>query len=442
MKKYLILFLAALAILSGCKKDNNGDANSFTATIEQSGAKTTLGADDGSGNRSVLWSSGDAISIDGNTYTTTANGTTTATFIGSGATGSTHHAYYPASLYNSTSSNYELPREQTYEEGKISNLPMYAESSTTNLVFKNLCGVLAITVPDSVMTSVDSIIVYSDQRMNGTISNINYDATSVTYSLSAASSYADKTVVLKMSSSVSISGDKTFYIAVPAQEYGSLAIIVAGSLTVTNGTVTAKIKESISPSMQVQRSKIYPITFSGTTPIRGTATVSSSYTTRTSCEWVRLWKNGPCFATCNLGADVPGDYGNYYAWGATSTQSDYDNSHAPYRSDNSYSKYNSSDSKTTLESTDDAAYVNWGSNWRMPTDAELCDNSTGLLQIIGVLGSNNGRSGRTFTGTGAYASNSIFLPFAGYYEGSITYGTSSYSYYWSSSLYTSSPNYA
>ena len=102
-------------------------------------------------------------------------------------------------------------------------------------------------------------------------------------------------------------------------------------------------------------------------------------------------------------------------------------------------KYNTStdygknpDDKTTLDSEDDAARVNMGGDWRMPTEAEcqeLLNNTTNEWATI------NGVSGRKFTSK--INGNSIFIPATGgCYDGSVDYVGSGGSV-WSSSLSTS-----
>ena len=101
------------------------------------------------------------------------------------------------------------------------------------------------------------------------------------------------------------------------------------------------------------------------------------------------------WATCNIGADSPEEYGNYYAWGETATKSE-------YRQDNCY-RWGGSD----LTFSDDAAYVNWGGNWRIPTKAEfeeLRDRCSWVYMKI------SGTPGFNVTGPNG---NSIFLPYAG-----------------------------
>ena len=96
----------------------------------------------------------------------------------------------------------------------------------------------------------------------------------------------------------------------------------------------------------------------------------------TGYEWVDLGlPSGTLWATCNVGANSPEEYGDYFAWGETQTKNVYN--WGVYRlcggSQNTMKKYctNSSygmvDNLTALESEDDAATVNWGSEWQTPT---------------------------------------------------------------------------
>ena len=149
--------------------------------------------------------------------------------------------------------------------------------------------------------------------------------------------------------------------------------------------------------------------------------------------------SGIKWATCNVGANSPEDYGDYFAWGETEPKdyyywSTYKYCNGPYDIMTKYftdSDYGTVDNKTTLELTDDAAHVNWGGNWRMPTKAEQdelrnTDNCTWEWTTLNgvegykVISKKNG--------------NSIFLPAAGRrdYDGLI--GAGNVGHYWSSSL--------
>ena len=157
------------------------------------------------------------------------------------------------------------------------------------------------------------------------------------------------------------------------------------------------------------------------------------------------------WANANLGASSPADYGGYYQWAGkrdvsnTSIYLDWDN--CPYHTGSSYesgwtkyntqSSYGTVDNKTTLEASDDAAAVNLGGKWRMPTDAEW----TELRQsCTWTWTSFNGVEG--YMVTSKKNGNSIFLPAAGYREYDRMVGVGSYGGYWSSALYTYYPNNA
>ncbi len=151
------------------------------------------------------------------------------------------------------------------------------------------------------------------------------------------------------------------------------------------------------------------------------------------------------WATMNVGATKPEEYGDYFAWGETSPKSNYAWSTYKYgTSETTLTKYvtNSSygtvDNKTTLEAGDDVATVNWGGSWRMPTDAEwtwLRENCTWIWTTnyngTGVAGD------IVISNVSGYEGRQIFLPAAGGRSGASVYGVGTFGDYWSSSLYTS-----
>ena len=131
-------------------------------------------------------------------------------------------------------------------------------------------------------------------------------------------------------------------------------------------------------------------------------------------NWVQLWENGPRFAEYNVGVTngKAESYGGYYAWGGSQDKVDDHNT-------------------GTVDLTGDAdtATKLWGSAWRMPTQAELealfanCDVEWTTVNDV---------NGRKFTGQGDYASNSVFLPAAGFCDGGTVYARDGYGCYWSS----------
>jgi hypothetical protein len=157
--------------------------------------------------------------------------------------------------------------------------------------------------------------------------------------------------------------------------------------------------------------------------------------------------SGLLWATCNVGADSPEDYGDYFAWGETQPKDTYNwstyqycngssSTLTKYCNNSSYGYNGFTDDLTTLLPEDDAAMANWGSGWRMPTAAEWYELYNNTAQ---TWTTQNGVNGRLFT---AANGNSLFLPAAGYRWGGEFYDAGSGGYYWSSSLYAVTPNFA
>ena len=146
------------------------------------------------------------------------------------------------------------------------------------------------------------------------------------------------------------------------------------------------------------------------------------------------------WATMNVGATTPEGAGDYFAWGETTAKSTYSWSNYTLCNGSKTtmtkycesSDYGTVDNKTTLDPEDDAAHVNWGGNWRMPTKAEqdeLRDNCTWTPTT------ENGVNGfRVTSNKEGYTDKSIFLPAAGARDQSDLYYADLYSYYLSSSL--------
>ncbi len=143
------------------------------------------------------------------------------------------------------------------------------------------------------------------------------------------------------------------------------------------------------------------------------------------------------WASCNVGASTPEEYGGYYAWGETEEKNDYSWSTYKYCNGNEYSmtkyctgSYNGTvDNKTILEPGDDVAHVQWGGSWRMPTleeQKELINNCTWSWTTL------NGVNGYRVIGPNG---NSIFLPAAGRRSGEDVYHQGANGYYWSSTWY-------
>ena len=162
-------------------------------------------------------------------------------------------------------------------------------------------------------------------------------------------------------------------------------------------------------------------------------------------EWFDLGlPSGKLWATCNVGASSPTDYGDYFAWGETEPKSTYNwstykyangdyNKLTKYCNKANYGDNGFTDTFTVLLPEDDAATANWGTGWHLPTKAdleELKDNCTVTWTV------QNGVNGRLFTASNG---NNIFLPAAGYRDYDELCSVGAYGYYWSSSLNTGDP---
>lgn len=192
----------------------------------------------------------------------------------------------------------------------------------------------------------------------------------------------------------------------PEVNFGSLLTNVAKLLDIQieEQPHTSTTKEEITPVIE----KILPHT--------------DKYTNH---EWVDLGlPSGVKWATCNVGANYPQDYGDLYAWGEIGTKEE-------YTAKNS-ARYKKRMGDISGDAHYDAARANWGGSWRLPTKAEcqeLRDNCTWTWTTQGgvtgyrVTSKNNG--------------NSIFLPATGYRDGSSLFNAGEYGYYWGSTPYES-----
>jgi hypothetical protein len=146
-------------------------------------------------------------------------------------------------------------------------------------------------------------------------------------------------------------------------------------------------------------------------------------------EWVDLGlPSGLKWATCNVGATNSEDCGDYFAWGETSTKSD-------YSSDNCLA-IGKSWGDISGDPSRDAATANWGGSWRMPTEAEFQELKANCTWIWTVQ---NGKKG--YKVISKKNNQSIFLPAIGYRDGCMLYYDDD-AFYWTSTPYPSNTNYA
>ena len=148
--------------------------------------------------------------------------------------------------------------------------------------------------------------------------------------------------------------------------------------------------------------------------------------------------SGTLWATCNVGANSPEEYGDYFAWGETEPKDCYNTSTyqyiiaeynllTKYCNEPGYGYNDYTDDLIVLLPEDDAATANWGEDWRTPTKEEWDE----LLSNTDITRTNwNGVLGYSFASSNG---NSLFIPAAGYHSGAgLHVGGMNY---WSSSLY-------
>lgn len=144
--------------------------------------------------------------------------------------------------------------------------------------------------------------------------------------------------------------------------------------------------------------------------------------------------SGTKWASYNIGATKPEEYGDYYAWGEINTKEEYTKQNYVHfdQSKNSFINIG-----TTISSSGyDVAYMTWGDGWRMPTKAEFEELVDCCFWTWTTLNGVNGYKVESYNG------NSIFLPAAGMrYESSLK-DDGKYGQYWSGTIKENSSNYS
>lgn len=162
-----------------------------------------------------------------------------------------------------------------------------------------------------------------------------------------------------------------------------------------------------------------------TQPVSDDLTVTAKWMEKTEYDVDLGLPSGTIWASCNVGAQNPWDYGDYFSWGEVTTKDVYDEDTYTYR-----------DSPSTLDASHDAATVNMGSNWRMPTVAEFVELRDNCEWEWTDDYNGKGVSGYIVWDKYFHKTH-IFLPAAGYRYGSALDYAGSFGDYWSSSVYDS-----
>lgn len=369
------------------------------------------------------------------------------------------YAVYPYSESTSISDEgaitLTLPAAQSYRENTygLGANTMVAVTDEDELMFKNLCGYLAVKLyGDNLSISSISLKGNNDELLAGraTVSASMDAAPTLTFIDEAATKVITLTCPTPVMLGTTAETATTFWFVIPPTTFtGGI------SLTVTFDSGLVYKKTTVS-SLTIQRNTLKRA--SALQVISGLPT-PEVIDLGLSVKW----------ASFNLGATAPEEYGDYYAWGeaapyymAGSAQSEspvwkdgksagYDwasyrwsmgssNTLTKYCTDTSYGNNGFTDDKTVLDPEDDVAHLMLRGNWRMPTvneEVELINNCTSEWTTV------NGVYGRRFTSNlEGFTDKSIFLPNAGFRGGTTLTYLGTRGYYWSSSFNPAMPDRA
>lgn len=480
-RSYISLAAYSLLLLVGCTNESEviqsvkESPKTFYATTESYNpqTKTSLNL---SGN--VLWKTGDQVSVfsaitTNRQYQVTdeSNGKTSASLylvsVPSGPVETTalpaNIAYYPYSASNvieKNGSEYEItvsiPSTQNYAENSFGNgsFPMAAvteRGSDMNLKFKNVLGGLKLQLTG---TDIISRIVVSGNNNEILCGDATVIASNTSTPSIVLSDDTKTSVTLKCGSGVQLYSETPtiFIIALPP-------MIMTGGFTID-------IYNTENGTQQIKSTRSQTITRSALLAMPAVAVACEPASP--PYEYVDLGLSVK-WATYNVGAAAPEDFGDYFGWGETEPYyeagyaQEYPQAH--WKEDGvtySWSNYKHckgsewdltkycgittfgysgfTDISTTLLPEDDVAHVKWGGNWRMPTKAEFYEliNNCDYTWTI-----QNGVSGYLVTSR-KDTECSIFLPAGGYYHSSESGNGSinQFGEYWTSSLYTDNPRRA
>ena len=415
----------------------------FESATRSSVSITESGAD-------FIWSENDTVGIFPNTGSqaefamSQGAGTHTATFTGGGwalKSSATYVAYYPYNFYNRDLKNIPVSYEGQTQNGNASTSHIGAydfmaasvstpENGAVSFDMQHLGCLVQLTVDlDEAATINEVSIKYGEENSGEFITKGYIDLSTETPAIQA-SLQEDKSNTISIAlESLSVTAED------PATVYFMMAPInlEGKTIDVTVAMDGGDTKTYQTAGKNYIAGKAYAIALS----------TSEEVSTQTSYTMVDLGlPSGTLWADRNVGADSPEAYGDYFAWGETEPKSTYNWSTYKWCQGSYYtmtkyctkSSYGTVDSKTVPDLEDDAAFVNMGKDWRMPTYDELNELKT---KCTWTWTTQNGNKGYKVTGPNG---NSIFLPAAGYrYDGDLSYAGSE-AFYWSASLDESSPS--
>ena len=449
----VILPVALIAMAVSCAKEINPDyphsavTRKYNLTFEDL-TKTTMS---GSGDtRQIDWTDGDAIKYytqagqpAASAATVTVDGSGASTEIAIGPSSEFINAVYGASSLNSGSSSETI----LYVNSPVKNSQNFTSFSqahicaafcndvdATALQFHNAAPILKFTSA----TPIHKVVFYGN---NGEVITGGADGSlKITYSAGALSTEAATTGGTAVT--VATGGaNSDFYIAILPVEFskGFTVDCYDGSDNLLGRQKTLKTVSTVSAGGSIKVINLGNAQGWIEAPPEGTVDLGLSV------KW----------ATCNVGAANPQDYGDFYAWGEIAPKSNYSWSTYIWGGSEALTKYcpasqarywgggGEPDNKSRLELADDVANTTHSGSWRMPTDAEWTELRNNCTWTWTSNYKGTAVAGQIVTSNlEGFTDKSIFLPAAGYRWDIDHYLASKDGHYWSSSLCTSSPGNA
>lgn len=446
MKSFYFCSLLSCALLfHSCSSDFSGSSNfskevrelTFTASdfkYAPSSRTSLIISNDGA---EFCWSENDTVGIfpdeGAQAYFSMAAGvgTKTASFDGGGwslKSGSAYAAYYPllGDFYLDKSAvplNY-TGQTQT-ENASTTHLGAYdymgavaktPEEGRVTFDFQHLSALVQLSIPLEEACDLTSVVLHTDDA--SFVTEASLDLTSPSLPVKAKENSRDFSVSLKNLSFSEPNQTATVYFMLSPVDLSGKEIDVA----VYRGNGTMPLKYVFS-GQHFEAGLAYSVIAS---------LCAAQDNAPAGVEAVDLGlPSGIKWASCNVGATKPEEYGGYYAWGETEEKDDCSRDTYLYYIDGAYAFLGSEISGTNY----DVAHVKWGGSWRLPTEMELqelidnCDRR--MLNYNGIYG-------MKLTGSNG---NSIFFPAAGYQSRNAFYRKGTYGSYWSGSFYSESDGY-
>ena len=345
-------------------------------------------------------------------------GTNSASFTGGGwalKSSATYAAYYPfiSDMYLNQK---KIPISYTGQvqtgNGSTAHLGTYdfmaasattAENGGVNFSFKHLGCLVQLKIIVPVAQTLPSVILSADEEVFVDEGYINLTSESP----AIVPTKTTKTLNIELKDVATIATNEVvtiYFMMAPVDMTGKTLTIKSGDI---ERTVEAKNFEG---------GKAYQLA----TSLKNSGPIAVDL--GLSVKW----------ASCNVGAESPEEYGDYFAWGETEEKSDYEYDTYKYYQNGSYVNIGNNISGTQY----DVAHVKWGGSWRMPTldeIIELVENCSWKWTTY------NGVKGQLVTGPNG---NSIFLPAAGYRNGTGVEYVRSHGNYWSATQHESNSHLA